>query len=226
MNSELSKPCNDVVDDLPEFALGTLSGRERSQVLRHLANCTNCRASVETYVAATDLVLHLGPEAEPPLGFESRVIEQFRAESLRKTSARVLPRGWRSSLVVAAALLIVAAIGAGSVLITQVRHQPTPVATHPVSVRLIDHGNEMGQVFLSFGKPSWMFMTFEDEHWSGLAICQVVLKNGSIETVGRFHVKKGYGAWSIRLAVPGEQLAAAQVIEVNGNAQAKAAFPT
>ena len=62
-------------DDLIEFALGTLSGRRRAAVLDHLETCAHCNAEVESLADVTDKLLWLAPEAEPSLGFETRVIE-------------------------------------------------------------------------------------------------------------------------------------------------------
>jgi hypothetical protein len=90
-------------DDLIEFALGTLSGRSRALVLDHLETCAHCTAESEALADAADTLLWLAPEAEPPLGFETRVIERFRGTG----AGRQIDRRRRLSLFAVAALLVV-----------------------------------------------------------------------------------------------------------------------
>ena len=74
-----SMECEAMSDDLIEFALGTLSGRSRAVVLDHLETCAHCDAEVwSPWPTSTDKMLWLAPEAEPSLGFETRLIERYR----------------------------------------------------------------------------------------------------------------------------------------------------
>src|SRR5277367_3173993 len=85
---EKSMQCEALSDDLIEFDLGTLSGRQRSLVLDHLETCAHCDAELESLAAVTDTMLWLAPEAEPSLGFETRLIERFRNSDRRRLSTR------------------------------------------------------------------------------------------------------------------------------------------
>ncbi|HWD24722.1 MAG TPA: zf-HC2 domain-containing protein, partial [Acidimicrobiales bacterium] len=66
--------CNPFRDDLAEFALGTLSGRQRAGVIDHLERCVECSAELEGLSIAADSLLLIAPEATPPAGFDQRVL--------------------------------------------------------------------------------------------------------------------------------------------------------
>ena len=57
-----------------ELALGLLTGPERATGLSHLVDCPSCREQVDELARVADRLLLLAPEAEPPAGFESRVL--------------------------------------------------------------------------------------------------------------------------------------------------------
>ena len=61
-------------DDLAELALGVLTGRERSRALSHVESCPRCSEELELLSRAADALVAVAPEAEPPLGFETRSV--------------------------------------------------------------------------------------------------------------------------------------------------------
>jgi Putative zinc-finger len=60
-----------------ELALGVLTGEERVEARTHLANCPDCREYVLELTAVSDGLLALVPGAEPPVGFEDRVLSRL-----------------------------------------------------------------------------------------------------------------------------------------------------
>jgi hypothetical protein len=60
-----------------ELALGVLTGEERVEARTHLANCPDCREYVLELTAVGDGLLALVPGAEPPVGFEDRVLSRL-----------------------------------------------------------------------------------------------------------------------------------------------------
>ena len=68
----------------PELALGTLTGAERAEVLLHVNGCARCQASVDEFAEIADVLPHLAPEAEPPLGFERRVLATARQRDMTR----------------------------------------------------------------------------------------------------------------------------------------------
>src|ERR1700689_1140582 len=180
-------------DDLIEFALGTLSGRSRAAVLDHLETCAHCNAEVESLADVTDKLLWLAPEAEPSLGFETRLIERYRGGDLRRRTAR---RQRVSVFAVAAMLAAVLGIGVGAVVTNHAATTP-PSATsiRPLTGRLMSGTQVVGDVTISSGSPSWMIMDIDAGMLSGTVWCQVTLANGHVETVGKFTIANGYGSW-------------------------------
>ncbi|MGW2915272.1 hypothetical protein ACWC9X_33180, partial [Streptomyces asoensis] len=62
-----------------ELALGVLPARERADAVAHLDRCPDCREHVERLTVVGDGLLALLPGAEPPVGFESRVLSSLGA---------------------------------------------------------------------------------------------------------------------------------------------------
>ncbi len=69
--------CDEFAEVAAELALGVLTGRERAAALAHLDGCEFCREQVRELTMAGDELLALLPSAEPPAGFESRVLERI-----------------------------------------------------------------------------------------------------------------------------------------------------
>jgi anti-sigma-K factor RskA len=69
--------CDEFAEVAAELALGVLTGRERAAALAHLDGCESCREHVRELTMAGDELLALLPAAEPPAGFESRVLDRL-----------------------------------------------------------------------------------------------------------------------------------------------------
>lgn len=213
--------CDAVKEDLTEFALGTLSGRSRSQVLDHVATCPHCTAELESLAVVADTMLWLAPEAEPPLGFETRLVERFRGSNARRTVAR-----WRRAtvLAVAATLVAVLGIGVGAVTMTHGGSVNPAANTRPTMARLTSHGRVLGQVFLTSGNPSWLIMTVDAGSLSGAVWCEVTLASGRSVTIGEFALSRGYGSWVAPINALGSQVKSARLVDPNGAVLASASL--
>src|SRR5215469_5238209 len=76
--SELnSMSCAEFHDSAAELALGVLTGRERAEALEHLDHCEACREHVRQLTITGEQMLGLLPTAEPPPGFETRVMDRL-----------------------------------------------------------------------------------------------------------------------------------------------------
>jgi hypothetical protein len=215
--------CDALSDDLIEFALGTLSGRSRSRVLDHLESCAHCDAQVESLAGVVDTMLWLAPEAEPSLGFETRLIERYRASDTRRLTVR---RRRASVLAVAAVLVAVLGIGVDAV-ITNHGGATVPSATgRPTSSRLTADGLVVGHVTISSGSPSWLIMDVDAGRLSGLVWCEVTLANGRVETVGKFTLSHGYGSWIAPIKSSGSLVRSARLVNTHGTVLARATFAT
>jgi hypothetical protein len=69
--------CAELADVAAELALGVLTGRERAVAIRHLDTCDACREDVRQLMATGEQLRELLPPAEPPAGFEPRVLERL-----------------------------------------------------------------------------------------------------------------------------------------------------
>ena len=69
--------CAELADVATELALGVLTGRERAMAVAHLDECDTCREDVRQLMATGEQLLELLPPAEPPAGFETRVLERL-----------------------------------------------------------------------------------------------------------------------------------------------------
>ena len=218
---EESTRCEAMSDDLIEFALGTLSGRSRSLVLDHLETCAHCDAELESLASVADTMLWLAPEAEPSLGFETRLIERYRGGDTRRLNTRR-----RRASVFAMAAVLVAVLGFGvDAMVTTHGNVNNPSATiRPTSSQLTSDGHVVGQVTVSSGSPSWVIMDIEAGKLSGVVWCEVTLTNGRTETIGKFTLAHGYGYWIAPVKAAGSHVRTAQLVNGNGTVIAQATF--
>jgi hypothetical protein len=75
--------CDEFRNLAAEVALGILSGAERADALGHMEHCVSCRVLVEGLAQTGDSLLLLAPEADPPMGFESRVADRVGGQAGR-----------------------------------------------------------------------------------------------------------------------------------------------
>ncbi|HEX8582538.1 MAG TPA: zf-HC2 domain-containing protein [Acidimicrobiales bacterium] len=187
--------CDDVRALAPELALGVLDGVERGAVLTHLARCDACRELVADLARAADGVLLAAPAAEPPPGFESRVLERLAAD-LEAGPVRLAGRRRRRSVlagaVAAVALVLLGAAGSWAAL------RPRG-GEELLSAPMEDaEGDEVGEVYLFDGEPSWMF--FEIDGWTpawgdARYAVQVDLVDGGRVLLDDATFASGGGAW-------------------------------
>jgi hypothetical protein len=69
--------CAELADVAAELALGVLTGRERAVAITHLDKCDACREDVRQLMVTGEQLVELLPPAEPPAGFETRVLERL-----------------------------------------------------------------------------------------------------------------------------------------------------
>jgi hypothetical protein len=216
-----STRCEAMSDDLIEFALGTLSGRSRSLVLDHLETCAHCDAELESLASVADTMLWLAPEAEPSLGFETRLIERYRGSDQRRLTTR---RRRVSVLAMAAVLVAVLGIGVDAIVVSQGSTNNPSATKRPTSVRLTSDGHTVGQVTISSGSPSWVIMDIDAGKLSGVVWCEVTLTNGQTETIGKFTLAHGYGHWIASVKAAGSRVRTAQLVNGSGTVIARASF--
>jgi len=73
-HSPTAMDCEQCEQAAAELALDVLCGRERAGALAHLERCTSCQDSVAALTATVSHLVQLVPEAQPPDGFDRRVL--------------------------------------------------------------------------------------------------------------------------------------------------------
>ena len=198
-----SERCREVRELIPELAMGVASGESRARGLAHLADCPSCRRELEEVSGTVDALLLLVPEREPPAGFDARVLAALDQRAPRH---RI-----RTSLLVAAAMVLVATLAAG---LTWWRGaDDRDVADHYRSVlstadgsylraaELRFDGADAGSVFAYQGRPSWLFMSVEDAP-NGTYHVRLVGTDGVARWIGTCTVRDGMGSWGIAVDQP------------------------
>jgi anti-sigma factor RsiW len=188
--------CAEVREAAAELVLGTLDGERRAATAAHLATCAACRSEVEDLTRVTDALWLVAPEAEPPAGFESRV--------LRAARRRVLPR--RALLVAAALVLVAAGVLAGG----SWQARPAPLAAG----RMYDTAHAaVGRAVVSGGTPAFVYVALDDWGHDGEYVVEVIRRDGTHVPVGPIHLTAGRGSAGGPLPVPYDDVRAVWVTD-------------
>ncbi len=224
--------CAEFHDSAAELALGVLTGRERAEALAHLDYCEACREHVRSLTVTSEKMLSLLPTAEPPAGFETRVMDRLgltppASQPLRHRRRRpAWSHGFSPRRALAAAAVVVALLGAalgGWGLHATV----TPTASSSLTTgKLIatDDHSQVGRVFMYNGESRWMYMSVDLESGNDTVICQLVGADGHITTVGSFRLTDGYGSWGSPAWTGDGPPAGARLVTANGTVLAAATF--
>jgi hypothetical protein len=227
--------CAELEDLAAELALGGVSGAERAAAVTHLAQCDSCRTLVDQLSRAADNLLFLAPSAEPPPGFESRVLSRIAAASqpipLRPHRRRQRQRLWLG----AAALALVAAMsGAG---VADLRHHdtysgPIALAPAPSGVRTALVADAAGRwtcrVVVYGDKPTWLVVSLDRSDGSNAAFSveAVPMGDGAAAPVpvGGFAITGGHGSLATTVALPPGQFQSVRVLDDTGHVKYEAVF--
>jgi hypothetical protein len=145
--------CPQLAEAAPELALGILPGDERAAALAHLDDCPGCQQHVSSLAGLTDELLLLAPRAEPPAGFERRVLASL---GNRPTDVRSLAAKRRRTRASVAALALAACIAVALLVRWNGTSAPPTLAAAPMRT---DSGAVVGQVFVHRQRPAVLFMS-------------------------------------------------------------------
>jgi hypothetical protein len=232
--SELnSMSCAEFHDSAAELALGVLTGRERAEALAHLDHCEACREHVRQLATTGEEMLGLLPFAEPPAGFETRVMDRLglaapAPQPLRHRRRRpAWGHGFSPRRALAAAAVVVALLGAalgGWGLHASTAPAASSALTSATMIAAGDHDN-VGEVYVFNGDQHWMYMSVDLESGNDTVICQLVDSNGHVTTVGSFRLADGYGSWGSPAWTANGPPVGARLVSANGTVLATATFP-
>lgn len=208
--------CADLEEVVSELALGQLAGEERADALEHLESCASCRLTVEELSAAVESLVVLTPPAEPPPGFEARVLAQIGRE------ARA--RRWPRIVLVAAALVVGALIGGGALALRPDRGSPrevVEVAMHTTN------GQEVGEAYLHQGDSAWVFV--DVPAWSGSAVpgnySLRITTEGGGSTLVPADFESGSGSWGTTVDVDASKVRELALVDGAGHVWCSATVP-
>ncbi len=187
--------CAEVRELAPELALGILSGAERAEVVLHVNGCARCQAYVAELTEAADVLPQLVPEAEPPAGFEARVMRRL-GEGERRTRRR-----WLAAVASVAAAAMIVSVTVVRVVESNDDTQsalPTPTTLHQAPVQVAMEGGSAG------APAGWAYVnnghgvavSVDYGSGSGRYGVRVEPADGSPETIGTVEVESGRGSWT------------------------------
>jgi hypothetical protein len=207
--------CAQLHDCGAELALGVLPGRERAAAVAHLQHCAECRAYIRDLSPMADGLLDLVPAAEPPPGFESRV--------LRRMGLPTRPPWHRLGRILAAATAA-AALALGGWAVGNASAPTTHSALR--TAVLTAQGRHIGEAYAYTGPSPWLYMTLDaDEIADDPTVrCQVVRADGSISTVGTFRMDDGYAHWGSPFPARSSPVTAVRLLAPEGSVLATSDF--
>jgi hypothetical protein len=190
--------CEQARDLAPEYGLGILAADE-------------CRIEADEFARLSEDLMEVIPAAEPPPGFDGRVLESLRP---RRRQRRYRLVGGVGAALTGAAAAVVAAV---LILTSGTHHQPE------IKANLVAGGRSVGS-FYSEGKPTYLWMSVHHLGDSGTVSCQVVRADGTVLTLGSFDLVDGSGWWATPEPADLGRIASARLVASNGRILAQATF--
>ena len=216
--------CGEFRELAPELALGIVTGEERARALEHVSGCAGCREFLAELSDVADGLVSLAPSHEPPVGFETRVMEEIHRPPKRNR--------WRRAAVALGAAALIAALSAGAVLqateeereLGEDYRETLAVANGEYLTAAVlrgPEGGEVGHVFGYQGSPSWVFVAVSNVRRDGPYKIVFQGKGGRSE-LGWMTLKHGAGSWGG--AVPGDFHGAEGLVLRSGAVALRATF--
>jgi hypothetical protein len=206
--------CEEFKDLSAELALGILHGRERAEAIAHLERCPACHEELLLMGDLADRIVSLTPSAEPPAGFETRVLASLAPRAKRSRRRPV-------ALILAAAVVAVA-IGVAGWAIGSAGHHGS--RSDVVTAAFVSNGERVGQLVESDDAYPWVYMTVDTDLGSKTVICELTDSNGKTVRLGQFRLKDGYGQWGAAVPVTMKHVTGARLVDAHGLTVATATF--
>jgi Putative zinc-finger len=195
--------CREFAELVPELALGTSTGEERARSVEHLAGCASCRRLLDELSGLADDLLLLAPPHEPPIGFETRVLERIQASQHSPSRRHRIAR--RAAVLTAAAVLLVAATMGAVLRVTNEDRELGASYRRTLAVANGEYfsaqplykrsGEAGGHVFAYEGSPSWIFVVVSKPGVSGLFKVHLETNRGRRVALGNIRVAHGKASW-------------------------------
>jgi hypothetical protein len=209
--------CGEFKDLSAELALGILQGRERAEALAHLERCPACHEELLLMGDLADRIVSLTPSAEPPAGFETRVLAAI--------APKAKPARRRPVALVLAAAVVAGAIGVGGWAIG--RGSGHGAGTSPsgvVTAAFVSNGEPVGQLVESRSSYPWVYMAVDTDLGRSTVICELTESDGRVVKLGRFQLKGGSGQWGAAVPAGVTHVTGARLVDGAGVTVATATF--
>lgn len=218
--AELS--CERFRDLAAELALGVLPGRDRAEALAHLDECPECVEHLRSLTEIGDGLLELVPGAEPPVGFEDRVMRRLGFAGRRSR------RTWWLPITLAAASAAVV-FGLGGWALGSHTQSPPPSTAQAVlrTAALVGPAHQQVGEAIAYAGPGhspWLYMAVDTETVSGPVSCDLQRADGKLVPVGSFSVTAGYGSWGVAIPVDPSTIVGARLVSDHGVVLASGTF--
>jgi hypothetical protein len=212
--------CPEVRELAPEIALGIVSGPQRADALQHASECGPCRVLVGELAEAADALPLLAAEAEPPPGFEQRVLSALKAPRWRKRR-----RVAAAVAVAAAAATIVSIVGVRIVESTQETTGSQAAASEVRSAEMMGaNGLHVGNVFVTNGKPASVIVNVNYAVAQGTY--RIQYRAGSTtKRLGDIHIRNGQGSWGSVARLPTAGSGSVVLVDDAGNVVCEGRLP-
>jgi hypothetical protein len=197
MSDVSSLSCAETRELAPELALGILSGAERAEAVLHVNGCARCQAHLAELTEAADAIPQLAPQAEPPAGFEARVLRRLD-EGDRRTRRR-----WIARLTVAAAVAVIVSITTVRVIesndtTTVAVSAPTTIGPKPVTVAMRGGVGDVPAGWAYVSDHHGVAVSVDYGVAAGSYLVTVTPVHGAATTIGTMDVTGGRGSWTGR----------------------------
>lgn len=216
--------CVELADMASELTLGVLDGPDRAAALGHLGSCAACRQLVEELAHVADTMYALTPGADPPLGFETRVMSRLTPQGPGRRARR--------SRVVAALVAAVVLSSALTVAILRHADRAERRLTHEyvAALRVLGGrslraavlrnaaGQPAGEIFLYDGHPSWWFIELKQRPAVPLAL-ELDIRGGRRLHFDLPTAAADVPAWGMRAPGSLSGVVGAQLMEPTGTTQ-------
>jgi hypothetical protein len=222
--------CEEVRGLSPELALGIADGKERAEALAHLASCAACRGYVAELTDVADDLLALTPSEEPPVGFETRVLEELGIEAPSPSRRLRWPLVRPRRLLVAAAAASLLAVAATATTLSLAFQDERELAgqyraaldrvggDYFQAARLNDsRGTPVGQVFGYQGRPSWLFVVVYEPFRQTALTGSLTTTGGETVPLGAVDLDQERASWGGEIPIDLREVELVRLVDQSGN---------
>jgi Putative zinc-finger len=216
--------CAEVRELAPELALGILGGAERAEVVVHVNGCARCQAYVAELTEAADVIPQLVPDAEPPAGFEARVLRRLGDDRRRRRRRWVASAAAVAAAATIVSITVVRVIESGDSPSTPVA-APTTLARAPVAVAMQDTTSRLPAGWAYVSGTHGLAVTVSYGVVSGGYAVQVKSPHGRAETLGTMTIAESHGSWTGRSTRPITSGSSIALVDAGGAAVCHGTVP-